>query len=63
MPHNFGLTHLDDVTMKAEQEVQGDLLSWQGVQTCQSRVVSSQLQQLKTFVLSSRQETRLTAKI
>lgn len=55
----FGLTHLDDVTMETKEKVQRDVLSWQGVQTGQSWVLSSYLQHFKTFLLCGWQEGRL----
>lgn len=54
-----GLTHLDDVTMEAKEQVQRDLLSQQGVQTGQSWVLSPYLHHLKTFLLRSRKKGRL----
>lgn len=55
----FGLTHLDGVTIEMKEKVQRDLLSWQGVQTGQSWVLSSYLQHVKAFLLCSWQEVRL----
>lgn len=57
---SFGATHLDDGTVEAEENVQRDLLSWQGVQAGQPRVLSSNLQQLKTALLCGWQEGGLT---
>lgn len=55
-------THLDDVALEAEQQVQRDLFSWQGVQTGQSWVHATQLHHFETFLFRSQYEAMLAQK-